>query len=122
MSEYVVKAKALNVDLEIEKGATFDPVITFKDANGQPIDNTGWTAKMDIVDPDDPATVHVSLTENSGLVLGGADGTITFNITKTDNLAYTWETGVFDLFLDSGVKTYKIIYGKAKVIPNITTP
>lgn len=119
MAEYTIQAKALNVDLEIEAGATFDPVLIYKDQQGSAIDLTGWTAKMEFRDSDDNSVLE-TLTEVDGIILGGTDGKITFNITKTRNIAYTFVTAKQDLFVNDGIKDYKIIYGNVKVIARVT--
>lgn len=121
MADFVIEAKALNVDLEIEKGATFDPVMTYQNKDESPVDITNWTAKMEIRILDDPFTILDTLTELDGIVLGGINGTITFNITKARNIAYDFAVGNYDLFLNDGTKDYKIIFGVAKTVERITT-
>lgn len=120
MADFTIKGKALSVDMEIEVGATFDPVLTYSDAAGNPISNVGWTALLEFRDPDDNSILN-TLSESSGLVLGGVDGNITFNITKTDNIAYSWpNNAIYDLFLNDGTKDYRIIFGNAVLIDRVT--
>lgn len=120
MADFIIEAKALNVDMEIEKGATFDPVITYKNSDGSPVDITSWTAKMDFVNLDDN-TIEDTLTELDGLILGGTDGTITFDITKARNVAYDWVTAKTDMFLNDGTKDYKIMFGNVTIVDRVTT-
>ena len=121
MADFIIEAKALNVDIEIEKGATFDPVITYKNPDNSPVDITGWTAKMEIRSLDDPYAVLETLTELDGIILGDALGTITFNITKAKNILYDWTVAQTDLFLSDGTKHYKIMYGGVSVVDRVTT-
>ncbi|MCP3672730.1 MAG: hypothetical protein GY814_20370 [Gammaproteobacteria bacterium] len=104
----------------IEKGATFCPVLIYKDGDGEPIDNTGWTAKQEIRDTDDPDTVLDTLTEIDGLVLGGVDGTVTYNLTAARSIGYDWALGITDLFLNDGVKDHKLFYGSVQVLDRVT--
>jgi len=120
MADFVIEAKALNVDLEIEKGATFDPVIRYKKSDGSPVDITSWTAKMEIRELDEPNAVLDTLIQGDGIILGDALGTITFNITKARNIAYDWVTAQTDLFLNDGAKDYKIMYGNVLVVARVT--
>lgn len=120
MSDFTIKGKALNVDMFIEVGATFDPVLTYSDADGNPIDNTDWTAMLEFRDPDENNVLD-TLTDTTGIVLGGANGDITFNVTKAMNIEYDWpNNAVYDLFLNDGTKDYRIIWGSASLLDRIT--
>ena len=120
MADFTIKKKALNVDMQIEVGATFDPVLTYSDADGNPIDNSGWTALLEFRDSEDNSVLD-TLSETDGIILGGADGNITFDITKDDNIAYTWpNNAIYDLFLNDGTKDYRIIFGNASLIDRVT--
>lgn len=91
-------------DIELNAEATYvkqwiwtDPSTTL------PIDLTGYTAIMQIRwQYGDPA-VQLSLTQVSGIVLGGTAGTVTLTITpvQTKNLSTTLflTRGLYDLFL-----------------------
>ena len=61
---------------------------------------TGYTARMQIREELASAAVLLSLTtENGGITLGGALGTIDLFISAADTTAITWEGGVYDLEL-----------------------
>lgn len=91
-------------DIELNAEATYvkqwiwtDPSTTL------PIDLTGYTAIMQIRwQYGDPA-VQLSLTQVSGIILGGTAGTVTLTITpvQTKNLSTTLflTRGLYDLFL-----------------------
>lgn len=54
-------------------------------------------------------------------MLGGANGDITFNVTKAMNIEYDWpNNAVYDLFLNDGTKDYRIIWGSASLLDRIT--
>jgi len=86
-------------NLTILQGATFEqPVYRKNKKTGQPIDLTGVTAKMDIVDTPG-GTVSLSLTtENDGL-------TITENAGKTDILITDEQSA---LLTEAGSKYYNL--------------
>ena len=97
-------AQAGKLNIVIEQGATFNPVLTYSDAVGDPIDLTGYDARMQIrlkkSDPDPPAD-ELTVT-NGGIVLGGAAGTITLIMTDTATAAITYKSAVYDLEIISG--------------------
>lgn len=65
------------IKLTIYQGATFRKRLTWKALSGTPIDLTGCTARMQVRSEVESDAVLLSLTtENSGITLGGATGTI----------------------------------------------
>ena len=48
--------------LTIEQGATTDLLLEYKDSNGNPVDLSGYTARMQIRPSVDSSTTHLSLT------------------------------------------------------------
>lgn len=67
------------------KGATFNETITLRDSAGALINLTGYTARMPITDSyADSVALLVPSTSNSGIVLGGAAGTVRLIISATD--------------------------------------
>jgi len=94
--------KAGTLHLTIEQGATFNPVMTWKDEVGTEINLTGYTARMHIRDTVEAAsTLHEATTDNGEIALGGAAGTITFNISAAITAAFGFDSAVYDLELES---------------------
>lgn len=61
-----------------DQGATFAKTVTWKDGEGDPVNLTGFTARMHIRESyaaSDTAVTPLT-TENGGITLGGAAGTI----------------------------------------------
>lgn len=87
-------------DLAIEQGATFARTFTWKDENGAAVDISGYTARMKIKDRVGGSTI-VSLTNGSGITLGGAAGTVAILLSATATAAYTFQAAVWDLELVS---------------------
>lgn len=112
------------VDIWIEQGANFDPVLTWTDENDDPQDLTGYTAMMEIR-TDVGGTVLATYTTSDVITLGGVAGTITFNVLSTSTLAYdpvVWdnELVVYDLHLIVGATTRKLIRGHVHFITAVT--
>jgi hypothetical protein len=83
--------------LVIEQGATFRRSFTWYDADGVPVDLTGYTARMMVRgDVDDASPVLTFTTENYRIYLTylGQPGVILVHATAAD-----WGEGVFDLEL-----------------------
>ncbi len=82
-------------DFIIEQGGTWSRVLTWKIAGGNPVDLTGYTARMQLrLTPEDP-TIILEFNTTAGptmgtIVLGGVAGTITLNLTpaQTAGLKY----------------------------------
>lgn len=94
---------AARYPIRIEQGATWRTVLTVKDDTGQPVDLTGYTARMQIRQDYDTTTVLAELTTaNGGITINGDNGQVTLLIADEDTAAYTWTSGVYDLELVSG--------------------
>lgn len=109
-------------DIEIEVGATFEMDVLWKDPDGNPIDNTGYSAHMQIRKKYGDATVILEFsTDNTAIVLDGASGYI--HVTGLANLteAVTQRYGVYDLkmFSPDG-KVYRIMKGAVDFDPEAT--
>ena len=109
-------------DITINQGATFELTVTWKDSTGAAINLTGYSARMQVRETYSSASTVVSLTNGSGITLGGAAGTIAILISATTTAALTAPfSGVYDLELVSagGVVT-RLLQGAATVTPEVT--
>ena len=109
-------------DITINQGATFELTVTWKDSTGAAINLTGYSARMQVRETYSSASTVVSLTDASGITLGGAAGTIAILISATTTAALTAPfSGVYDLELVSagGVVT-RLLQGAATVTPEVT--
>ncbi len=85
-------------NVHIQQGATLDKTIVWKDENGALINLTGWKARMHMRETVDAATAFLTLTtENGGITLGGAAGTIRWLASATATSAIQAKQGVYDL-------------------------
>lgn len=89
-------------DFYIEQGATFNRTVVWKDSNEDPVNLTGYTARMQVRKAvTSPTTILDLTTENSKIALGGALGTITLTLAPTDTETLETFCGVYDLELQS---------------------
>jgi hypothetical protein len=107
----------------IEQGATFSTSLTvYNDlAREEPVDLTGYTARMMIrTDYENPAALVSLTTENSRITLGGDEGTIALFISATDTAGFTKGNYVYDLELVSGSVVTRVLQGKIEVSREVT--
>jgi hypothetical protein len=108
--------------LILYKGAKFDPGWTWK-AAGVPVDLTGCTARMQVrADVDSPDVLLDLTTENGGIILGGAAGTIDLWVGATDTTAITWDGGVWALDIQYATgpdDVDRLIEGSISVSPEV---
>jgi len=110
-----------NYDIKCDQGATFSRVITWKNSNGTPIDLTNYTARMQVRANYPSSTVILNLTtENAGITLGGALGTITLAATATATAAIAADQYVYDLELITGSNVTRVVEGTFTVNPEVT--
>ena len=110
-------------NLEINQGATLSLVATWKDSAGTAVNLGGYTARLNVRETYSSASAILTLTtENGGITLGDAAGTITLSATATVTAALTAPfSGVYDLELVSGggVVT-RLLEGSATISPEVT--
>ena len=110
--------------LTILQGATFRKRWTWK-PGGVPMDFTGCKARMQVRAEIGSTVVLLELTtENGGITLGGAAGTIDLYVGATATAAINWEGGVFDLeIIHPGAlpdDVTRIAQGTVSVSPEVT--
>jgi hypothetical protein len=117
---------ALKLKLAIDQGATFRKVLTWEIATPPAapvlVDLTGYTARMQArTDVDTPAFLFELTTENGGITLGGALGTIALYLSDTATSALSFDAGVFDLELKApGGDVTRFLAGTVTLSPEVT--
>ena len=112
---------AVTYDIKIEQGATFRLSLIYEDSNGDPIDLTGYTARMQVRRKhSDPVALLDFTTENGAIVLGGVTGTITVTGLASITEDIPAKPCVYDLELVNGTEVDRIIEGCAEVTPEVT--
>lgn len=109
-------------DITIEQGATFQMSLLWKDSAGDPVNVTGYTARMQVREKVTSTTTLLSLTSDAGdIVLGGTAGTIDVTASATATAAIDEKRGVYDIELVSpgGIVT-RLLKGCVTISPEVT--
>ena len=115
--------KPAKLKLTIYQGATFRKRLTWKAGTpAVPVDLTGCTARMQVREEvDSPAALLTLTTENGGIALGGAAGTIELVVEAEDSAAFTWNSGAWDLeIVHPGGEVTRLAQGSVVVSPEVT--
>lgn len=117
--------KPAKLKFTIYQGATFRKRLRWSvKAAGVPIDLTGCKARMQVRAEVESTEVLLELTtENGGITLGGAAGTIDLYIGAIDTAVIAWESGVFDLEIQYAAgpdEVGRLIYGTVTVSREVT--
>ena len=104
-----------------EQGATFARSLLVTDSAGDPLDLTGYTARMQIRRDIKRDTTMLSLTtENGRITLGGEAGTIGLYISDEDTATIP-RSGVYDLEIISSDGTVtRVLKGKFELDLEVT--
>ena len=106
----------------IEQGATLDRTFIYKDGDGDPLDLTGFTARMHLRSRASAATTLLELTTTNGrIVITGATGTIRLVAPASVTAALNFNTAVYDLEIESAVGTVtRLLQGTIELSKEVT--
>jgi hypothetical protein len=103
--------------LEWDKGDSISQVFTIRNSDQSLFNLTGYDAEFLVAEPGSDDLLLELNTDNGGIVLGGAQGTITL-ITETDNL--TFRQAVYNLRLISpSGSVWRIMQGTLCLSPEV---
>lgn len=121
--------------LTIEQGSTTDLLLEWKDSNGEPVDLTGYSARMQIRPSVDSSTTYLSITntlsndgtglnltpESASVVLPRTSGSIGLFISAASSSNLNFTEGVYDIELqsNSGIVT-RLLEGLVKLSKEVT--
>lgn len=114
--------KPAKLKLTIYQGATFRKRLAWLNPDRTPIDLTGCTARMQVREEyASPLPLLELTTENGGITLGGAAGTIDLLSSDEDTATMEWNGGVFDIEIahPNGDVT-RLAQGSISVSPEVT--
>jgi hypothetical protein len=100
-------------NFEVDQNATFTFVIEYKDDNGDAIDLTGASAKMQVRDTKGGAKLAVTLTSPSGgIVIDQPNGKLTIKMTPTQTNKLFYPKSSYDVMVvDSNGNKIKLLEG-----------
>jgi len=129
-----------NFSFNIEQGATTDFELVYKDSAGNPVDLTGYQARMQLKDSVGGSSTYLTLSsslqsDGTGLNLSGsggnaatkipASGSIGIFISHTTSSNLSFSSAVYDLEIvsGSGIGTVvtRLIQGKVNLSKEVTT-
>ena len=105
-----------------DQAATYELAITWLDPSGNPVNLTGYSARMQVrlgyAEPN--AVIDIS-SDTSNIVLGGTAGTIHITVPAVDmGFLKAPQTYVYDLRLQNGPTVTRLIEGAFQVVPAVT--
>lgn len=113
---------AAKLNLLIEQGANFSQRLIWTDSDQNPIDLTGYTARMQIREKVESDTVLLELTtENGRIILNQEPGTIDLEINSLDSESLPAGKAVYDLELISSTNfVTRLLKGGIDIDPEVT--
>lgn len=106
-----------NYDILVEQSATFRQRLTWKSSTGAAINLSGYTARLDVTTVYEHVAVVSLTTDNGGITLGEAAGTIDLLLTEPQTAALSAGRYVYNLELTAGNggDTYRLLEGSFTV-------
>lgn len=111
------------VKLEIDQGSDFSKHLTWRAGEPlAPVDLTGCTARMHVrADLENPTVLLDLNTENGGILLGGASGSVEIVIAAAQTEGITWSDAVYDLeIVFPGGRVRRLLKGTVEIYPEVT--
>lgn len=110
--------------IQVEQGSTWRRTLTVRDEVGDPVDLTGYGARMQIresMDSPDPLYSLATDGPSPGITINGPAGQLTLVIANETSSAWTWRYGVYDLELESaGGEVERLLRGEVEVDREVT--
>jgi hypothetical protein len=107
----------------IYQGQSMSIPVVVKDVDGDPIDVTGYTARMYFREKiTDTEALYMLTTENDRLVMGDDDGTVTVTLSATETAALDPDDfpARYDLELVDGTDPTRVLMGYVILVPEVT--
>ena len=107
-------------NITVWQGADYDKTFTVTQG-GTALNFTNYSARMQVREAADSTAYMLSLTNGSGITLGGTAGTIAVAITNAQSSAISAGSFAYDLELVAGTGTVtRLLQGSFTVIGNVT--
>jgi hypothetical protein len=120
-------------NLLIEQGATFEIELQYKDSNGVAVDLSGYSGRLQIRPSIGSPITYLCLSsslnaDGTGLNFSGSNGTtpptsgsIGVYISAATSSMLTFNTGVYDLEIQSGTFVTRLLQGNVQLSKEVTT-
>jgi len=108
---------------EVDQNTTFTFTVEYKDNDGDPIDLTDCSAKMQVRDTKGGSKLAFTLTSPStgGITIDGPNGKLTIKITPTQTNKLFYPKSAYDLMIvDSNGNKTKLIEGFMTLSRSVT--
>ena len=107
---------------EVDQNATFSFIVDYKDPDGDAIDLTGASAKMQVRDTKGGSKLAFTLTSPSGgITIDPTNGQLTISITPTQTNKLFFPKSSYDIMLtDSNSNKVKILEGFMTLSRSVT--
>lgn len=107
------------VNFTCPQGSTFTRTLTYK-VNDAPVNLAGYNARLQVREYHYSDDFIASLTDNSGITMGGSAGTITISMSASATEGFVPGDYVYDLEIVTGGTVTRLIEGKFTVTPEVT--
>lgn len=111
------------LDITIEQGSRFQDYFLWKDSDGNPVDVSSYTAKMQIREDKDKDSTLIHTVSNSNITLN-SDGTIHPSISATDTGNFTFDWAWYDLIVippSGDDDAVRLVQGRVELDKQVTT-
>lgn len=106
---------------EVDVNTTYSFSVIYKDPNGDPIDITGSTAKMQVRNAQGDKLAFTLTSPSGGITIDGPNGLITVKMTPTQTSKLFYPKSVYDLMLtDSQANKTKLVGGYLTASRSVT--
>jgi meiotically up-regulated gene 157 (Mug157) protein len=120
MSDLYGKCPA-QVDLCLPQGQTWDTTLLWQDSDGNPVDLTGWTARMMLRTTAEAASPTVSLSTATSTMTALSNGVIGLSYSAISSATITAATYLYDLeVVNPSGAVRRLMEGRAVVSREIT--
>jgi hypothetical protein len=108
-----------NYNIKAYQGATYNLNMTWA-IGGTAVDLTNYSAAMQVKENASSTASVLSLTDDSGITLGGTAGTIAITVAASTMGSATPGNYVYDLELDSGSEVTRLLQGGFSISAEVT--
>jgi hypothetical protein len=113
---------AVQKNFEVDQNTTFSFIVEYKDANNNPINLTGATAKLQARDTQGGSKLAFTLTSPSGgITIDGALGKVTCRMTPTQTNKLFYPKSAYDLIIvETNANRIKLLEGFMTLSRSVT--